>query len=126
MPSERTPAPYLPASFAPDAQDPNHSSTAHLDDTLDESTYSGGGMGDDHPIAWYHEFDGGRSWHTAGGHTSASYNEPDFLQHLAGGIEYAIGTEPDDPTPPTTTPPTTSPTVLPSIDRPDGTVGAFV
>ena len=30
--------------------------------TLDESSYSGGGMGDDHPIAWYHNFDGGRAW----------------------------------------------------------------
>src|SRR6266699_4233490 len=30
--------------------------------TLDESTYSGGTMGADHPIAWYHEYAGGRAW----------------------------------------------------------------
>ncbi len=30
--------------------------------TIDESTYTGGNMGNDHPVIWYHEYDGGRSW----------------------------------------------------------------
>ncbi|MFK8017176.1 MAG: ThuA domain-containing protein [Gammaproteobacteria bacterium] len=59
--------------------------------TLDESTYNGGNMGSDHPIAWFHEFDGGRSWYTGGGHRSQSYDEPEFVQHLMGGIRYAAG-----------------------------------
>ncbi|MEM9143930.1 MAG: ThuA domain-containing protein, partial [Bacteroidota bacterium] len=59
--------------------------------TLDESTYEGGTNGDYHPIAWYHEYDGGRAFYTGGGHTEASYSEPLFLQHLLGGIQYAIG-----------------------------------
>lgn len=58
---------------------------------LDESTYTGGTNGDEHPIAWYHEFDGGRSFYTAGGHTTESYQEPMFLEHLLGGIRYAAG-----------------------------------
>jgi type 1 glutamine amidotransferase len=58
--------------------------------SLDESSYTGGTMGD-HPIVWHHEFDGGRAWYTAGGHTSESFSEPLFLQHLAGGIQYAAG-----------------------------------
>jgi len=58
---------------------------------LDETTYSGGSMGDDHPIAWWHAYDGGRAWYTGGGHTSESYREPLFLQHLLGGIAYAAG-----------------------------------
>ncbi len=62
--------------------------------TLDESTYSGGTMGADHPIMWYHEFDGGRSWYTAMGHTSESYYEPLFLECLLGGILYAMGEAP--------------------------------
>lgn len=57
--------------------------------SLDESTYSGGTMGD-HPIAWYHAFDGGRSWYTAGGHTKESYDEPLFRAHLRGGLRYAV------------------------------------
>lgn len=57
--------------------------------TLDESTYSGGTMGPDHPIAWCQIYDGGRSWYTAGGHTKESYAEPQFLQHILGGIRYA-------------------------------------
>jgi uncharacterized protein len=59
--------------------------------TIDERTYKGGTMGADHPIAWYHEYEGGRAWYTALGHTSASYYEPLFLAHLWGGIIYAAG-----------------------------------
>ena len=59
--------------------------------TIDERTYKGGTMGIDHPIAWYHEYDGGRAWYTALGHTSESYYEPLFLAHLWGGIIYAVG-----------------------------------
>lgn len=59
--------------------------------TLDESTYQGGTMGADHPIAWYHEFNGGRSWYTALGHTKASYDSPRYRQHVLGGLRWAAG-----------------------------------
>ncbi|WP_405397492.1 ThuA domain-containing protein [Maribacter sp. Asnod2-G09] len=59
--------------------------------TLDESTYEGGKNGDFHPIAWYHDFDGGRAFYTGGGHADASFTEDLFLKHLLGGIQYAIG-----------------------------------
>jgi cytochrome c len=64
--------------------------------TLDETTYSAGdgAMGRDHPIAWVHEFEGGRAWYTGGGHTEASYSEPLFRAHLLGGIRYAAGLAP--------------------------------
>jgi type 1 glutamine amidotransferase len=58
---------------------------------LDESTYEGGGMGDDHPIAWFHDFGGGRAFYTGGGHTEASYAEPLFVAHLRGGLRFARG-----------------------------------
>lgn len=58
---------------------------------LDESSYEGGKMGAEHPIAWYHSFDGGRAFYTGGGHTSESFSEPLFLKHLLGGILYAMG-----------------------------------
>ncbi|WP_100610404.1 ThuA domain-containing protein [Confluentibacter lentus] len=57
---------------------------------LDESTYDGGENGTNHPIAWYHEYDGGRSFYTALGHTNESYVEPEFKQHLLGGILYGL------------------------------------
>lgn len=71
----------------------NPRGAVHVLATLDESTYApgGGAMGHDHPIAWCHEFDGGRAWYTGGGHTSASYSEPEFLDHVLGGIEWAAG-----------------------------------
>lgn len=57
---------------------------------LDESSYEGGSMGEDHPIAWYHEYDGGRAFYTGGGHTEESYSEPDFAKHLAGGLAWVL------------------------------------
>lgn len=59
--------------------------------TLDETSYTGGGMGADHPVAWCHAVDGGRAWYTALGHTRESFAERTFLDHLRGGIEYAAG-----------------------------------
>ncbi|HLU12043.1 MAG TPA: ThuA domain-containing protein [Oceanobacillus sp.] len=59
--------------------------------SVDESTYEGGTMGGDHPISWAHEFDGGRAFYTALGHTSESFSEALFLEHLIGGIEWAGG-----------------------------------
>jgi type 1 glutamine amidotransferase len=67
---------------------PRDNPDIHVLASLDESTYSGGSMGD-HPIAWHHAYQGGRAWYTAGGHTSESYSEPLFLAHLLGGIQYA-------------------------------------
>ena len=44
-------------------------------------------------VAWYHEYDGGRAWYTAGGHTEESYAEPLFAEHLLGGVMWAAGEE---------------------------------
>lgn len=59
--------------------------------TLDEDSYSGGTMGEDHPIAWCQEYQGGRAFYTGGGHTKESFTEDAFRQHLLGGIQYATG-----------------------------------
>ncbi|MDB5104031.1 MAG: Crp/FNR family transcriptional regulator [Fibrobacteres bacterium] len=58
--------------------------------TLDEKTYRGGKMGQDHPIVWCHENAGGRSWYTGCGHTKRSFSDPLYLGHLAGGLLYAM------------------------------------
>jgi type 1 glutamine amidotransferase len=61
---------------------------------LDETTYTGGTMGADHPIAWSHAYDGWRSFYTALGHTIESWSEPAFLAHVEGAIVWAATTEP--------------------------------
>src|SRR5438876_4024818 len=66
--------------------------TIHVLVEIDEKSYEGGTNGDHHPMSWYHDFDGGRAWYTNMGHTEATYTEPLFLQHLLGGLRYAIGT----------------------------------
>jgi len=94
-------------------KDRNHPSTKHLPDiwermdewynfrninpdikvliAIDENSYQGGKNGDAHPMAWYHDFEGGRVFYTGLGHTDESYSDPLFLQHLLGGIQYTIG-----------------------------------
>ena len=58
---------------------------------IDETTYKGGENGANHPMAWYHNFDGGRAFYTEMGHTEASWSDPVYLKHLLGGIEWAMG-----------------------------------
>lgn len=58
--------------------------------SIDEDSYEGGKNGN-HPMVWYHNFDGGRSFYMEFGHTEDSYAEPEFLQLLHAGIQYAIG-----------------------------------
>ncbi|NCI48102.1 ThuA domain-containing protein [Sediminibacterium soli] len=62
----------------------------HVLINLDEKSYTGGANGDLHPIAWYHDFDGGRAFYTGLGHTDESYSDPLFLGHLLAGIRYAM------------------------------------
>jgi len=92
----------------------NPSGRVHVLLTVDEKTYKGGVMGANHPIAWYHEYDGGRAWYTAMGHTSESYYEPLFLAHLWGGITYAVGQRPKQAAKPQQE---VGPGVIPLIDN---------
>ncbi|AZM64160.1 MULTISPECIES: lectin [unclassified Streptomyces] len=70
----------------------NPRTTAHVLASLDESSYSGGTMSGDHPIAWCKDYAGGRAFYTGGGHTEESYADPAFRRHLLGGIRWAAGT----------------------------------
>jgi type 1 glutamine amidotransferase len=92
---------HLPATFQVTdelysfRQNPRASVTVLM--TLDESTYNQEQarltMGD-HPISWYHEFDGGRAWYTGLGHTNEMFADPRFTQHVLGGIRWAAGAVP--------------------------------
>lgn len=95
-----------------DVVNPNHPSTAHLQNvwihrdewydfkdvkeglnilmTLDEKSYEGGKMGKFHPIAWFQEFDGGRSFYTGLGHTNESFDSINFQKHILGGVFYVL------------------------------------
>lgn len=91
----------------------NHPSTQHLDETfehtdefydfkslrtdlikplikVDEKSYKDGKMGDYHPMAWYHEFDGGKSFYSNYGHTWESFSDPKIAKHFIGGLEWAM------------------------------------
>ena len=110
-----------------DVVDHDHPSTEHLPDRwtrtdewynykevkddfttlikLDETSYTGGDMDNDHPIAWYKPVSNGRMFYTGLGHTDESFSEPEFVQHVYGGLEYLFGdgravNYADVPTPP--------------------------
>ncbi|BFO16600.1 ThuA domain-containing protein [Streptomyces sp. KM77-8] len=55
----------------------------------DETSYEGGGMGADHPLAWCGEQGEGCVFYTALGHAAEAYDDPDFRAHLLGGITWA-------------------------------------
>ena len=66
--------------------------------SVDESSYNpkvqwgdkkGEGMGQLHPVSWYHNFDGGRAFYTALGHLPTNFSDPAFLNHLYAGIFWA-------------------------------------
>ncbi|MFI5450832.1 ThuA domain-containing protein [Pedobacter sp. UC225_61] len=57
---------------------------------VDETSYQGGTMKNDHPISWYHNFEGGKVFYTALGHTKECYTDPLFLQHLLAGIKWVL------------------------------------
>jgi len=63
----------------------------HVLMTLDEGSYSPGSsaMGADHPITWLHEYEGGRAFYTALGHTAESYTDPSFMRMLTQAISWA-------------------------------------
>ncbi len=58
----------------------------HVLATVDETTYAGGRMGADHPIAWCDTVGGGQSFVTAMGHTNESWADPVFVDHVVAGI----------------------------------------
>ena len=92
---------HLPASFQWTDEfyyTTNHPADLHvllagdlttLDDK-DKAKYAGK-YGDEFPLTWRHQFDGGREWYTALGHKSEYYSDPKFTKLLLGGIVWAMG-----------------------------------
>ncbi len=110
--------PLLPVEVEVTTEDPTHPSTQHLPATflftdeiynfdrnprrdhsilltIDEAGFifpnipDTPSMGDDHPVAWYKEFEGGRSFYTNLGHRPETWADPVFQQHLLEGVRWA-------------------------------------
>ncbi len=110
--------PLLPVEVEVTTEDGSHRSTTHLAETfsftdeiynfdrnprrdhsilltIDEEGFvfpnipDTPSMGDDHPIAWYKEFEGGRSFYTNLGHRPETWSDPRFRTHLLEGIRWA-------------------------------------
>jgi type 1 glutamine amidotransferase len=61
--------------------------------TVDETTYTGGVMGPDHPIEWSREptVIAGRTWYTAMGHPDELWADPTFVAHVVAGVAWTAG-----------------------------------
>ncbi len=55
-----------------------------------KDAYPGKVFGDYFPLAWCHQFEGGRQWYTALGHWDEHYKDEFFIKHLEGGIRWAM------------------------------------
>lgn len=55
-----------------------------------KDNYPGNVFGNYTPLAWCHEFEGGRQFYTALGHKKEHYQNPFFLNHISGGIKWVI------------------------------------
>lgn len=62
--------------------------TTVADDRKNE--FPGTIFGESFPVAWFQEFDGGRQWYTTLGHRPEQYSDPVFVQHILGGIQWAV------------------------------------
>jgi len=92
--------------------DKDHTATAHMPDSfqwkdewydferlyagitpllnIDRQSYENAATQGVTPIAWAHDYDGGRSFYTNLGHDIANYNRDMFERHILGGLEYAL------------------------------------
>jgi len=52
--------------------------------------YPGETFGQLFPLAWCHEFEGGRQFYTALGHDPWFYEDPLFVEHLRGGLKWVM------------------------------------
>ncbi len=67
----------------------DHDPTTHLLATLDPASIGEKDV-NPNPAAWAHEFEGGRVFYTAMGHTPESFGEQWFMRHLEGGLNWAL------------------------------------
>jgi len=58
--------------------------------TVDESTYSGGMMGADHPMMWCHELLGGRAFYSGIGHVSDAWRVPEFGTMIDNAVKWVM------------------------------------
>lgn len=56
--------------------------------TVDEATYQGGNMGNQHPICWWQQYDGGKMFYTALGHNDACYTHPSFVTLIGNALRW--------------------------------------
>ncbi|QAY77551.1 ThuA domain-containing protein [Sphingosinicella sp. BN140058] len=66
--------------------------TAKLLVTLDPATIGEADV-NPNPVSWRKEFEGGRVFYTAMGHTNESFSDPNVLRHLTAGLRWALRTK---------------------------------
>lgn len=61
-----------------------------IDDPQAHEEYPANTFGKYFPVTWCHEFDGGYQWYTSLGHSPEDYDDPVFMNHILGGIQWVL------------------------------------
>ncbi|KAJ9133884.1 Class I glutamine amidotransferase-like protein [Pleurostoma richardsiae] len=67
-------------------ENPRVANGVHVLLRVSESSYRGGTLGEDHPVAWCQEFEGSRSFHTALGHFDEAWGDDTFTGQILNAI----------------------------------------
>jgi uncharacterized protein len=68
---------------------PNVNVLATLDETSIKVTENDDWKMGDHPIIWWHEFEGSRSFYTGFGHTHEAFKDELIIEHIVAAINWA-------------------------------------
>ncbi len=61
-----------------------------IDDPQAHEEYPANTFGKYFPVTWCHNFDGGYQWYTSLGHLPEHYDDPVFMNHILGGIQWVL------------------------------------
>lgn len=61
-----------------------------IDDPQAHEEYPANTFGKYFPVTWCHHFDGGHQWYTSLGHEAEHYDDPVFMNHILGGIQWVL------------------------------------
>ncbi len=62
---------------------------AHLDESSIKKADNDDWKMGDHPLIWWQEYDGSRSFYTVFGHTPEAFDDPKIKAHIAAAVEWA-------------------------------------
>ncbi|HLU95007.1 MAG TPA: ThuA domain-containing protein, partial [Membranihabitans sp.] len=87
---ERSDESYYLTELNPDIHIILATDLTSIDDDKAHQEYPANTFGKYFPVTWCHSFDGGHQWYTSLGHNPEHYDDPVFMNHILGGIQWVL------------------------------------